>query len=140
MNITKFLIIIFLFNGFFMQSQSLKEYRWKNRIIILVDGENDTAKFQKQYEAITAEGSALRDRDLILILLKEDLVELSNDNESDIDETQLRNELKIDSAFEGVILIGKDGGIKMREKFHAEPQAIFDLIDSMPMRQAEMKN
>lgn len=140
MNITKFLILIILFNGFFMQSQSLKEYRWKNRIIILVDGENDTAKFQKQYEAITAEGSAFRDRDLILLLLKEDLVELSNDNESEIDGTQLRNELKIDPAFEGVILIGKDGGIKMREIFHVEPQTIFDLIDSMPMRQAEMKN
>ena len=36
-----------------------------------------------------------------------------------------------------IILIGKDGGIKM-EKEEFDLSAIYELIDSMPMRQQEM--
>lgn len=123
-----------------MQSQSLKEYRWENRVIVIVSGEKDTIEFQEQYKALSVEKKALEDRDLILVLLKEKSVEFSQGNESQIDKNRLRKELKINPAFSGVILIGKDGGVKMRDKFYVEPQKIFDLIDSMPMRQAEMKN
>ena len=38
-----------------------------------------------------------------------------------------------------VVLIGKDGGVKERAK-NLNLNSIFDLIDSMPMRQNEMKN
>jgi len=110
-----------------MQSQSLKNYRWKNRVIVLVAKKKDSKAFQMQLEAIVSKESELKDRDLITILLSKDSVEL-------------RNELKIGLAFEGIILIGKDGGVKMREEFHVAPKKIFDLIDSMPMRRTEMRN
>lgn len=42
--------------------------------------------------------------------------------------------------FEGVLLIGKDGGIKLKKPFIVKPQTIFDLVDSMPMRRAEMRS
>ena len=38
-----------------------------------------------------------------------------------------------------VILIGKDGGEKHRTNALLSPQALFALIDVMPMRKAEMK-
>ena len=38
-----------------------------------------------------------------------------------------------------VLLIGKDGGEKFRSTKHVEVETIFKLIDSMPMRQAEME-
>lgn len=123
-----------------MQSQSLKEYRWEKRIIILVSGKDATISSQKQLEALVSKKSALEERDLILFLLNKHSVVCSNKDASQIDAVKLRKELKIDGAFEGVILIGKDSGVKMREEFHVEPQKIFDLIDSMPMRQTEMKN
>jgi len=140
MKISKYILLIFLFNGFLMKSQSLKNYRWENRIIILVDREDGSKAFQKQYTALLSEESELEDRDLIVFLLKDDLVKFSNGSKLQIDGRGLRKELKIRPVFEGVILIGKDGGVKMREEFHVEPQKIFDLIDSMPMRQSEMKN
>ena len=37
-----------------------------------------------------------------------------------------------------IVLIGKDGGVKLRSD-DAGLDQIFDLIDSMPMRQAEMR-
>ncbi|WP_420845130.1 DUF4174 domain-containing protein [Maribacter litopenaei] len=38
------------------------------------------------------------------------------------------------------MLIGKDGGIKMIENYPLVSQKVFDRIDSMPMRRAEMKD
>ena len=39
-----------------------------------------------------------------------------------------------------LLLIGKDGGEKLRSTKPVKTEAIFKLIDSMPMRQAEMSN
>ena len=95
---------------------------------------------QKQYKALAGEESALRERDLIIFLLKGSSVELATKEESYIDGSSIRKELKIDDTFEGVILVGKDGGVKFKKEFHVKPQIIFDVIDAMPMRKAEMKN
>ncbi len=38
-----------------------------------------------------------------------------------------------------VLLIGKDGGIKMRSATPVAAEDILSLIDSMPMRQQEMR-
>lgn len=42
------------------------------------------------------------------------------------------------SDFE-VILIGLDGGVKLRQTEALETKKLFDLINSVPMRQAEMR-
>ncbi len=38
-----------------------------------------------------------------------------------------------------MVLVGKDGDEKARWNRVVNPQEIFDLIDSMPMRQSEMR-
>lgn len=38
-----------------------------------------------------------------------------------------------------VILVGKDGGIKLKRNEQTDLRQIFTLIDSMPMRQNEMR-
>ena len=39
-----------------------------------------------------------------------------------------------------LILIGKDGGEKMRKEQPIQAATLFSTIDAMPMRQAEMRN
>jgi hypothetical protein len=51
---------------------------------------------------------------------------------------QLRDTLQID-GFE-VILIGKDGGVKLRAKTPISIQELFSLIDAMPMRRQELRD
>ncbi len=123
-----------------MQSQSLKDFLWEKRVLILVSTEEGSSEFEKQKETLATKDEELQERDLILILLKEDSLESPNSDRLQLNSTELRNELNIAPTFEGVILIGKDGGVKMREEFYVKPERIFDLIDSMPMRRAEMKN
>ena len=42
-------------------------------------------------------------------------------------------------AFE-VVLVGKDGGEKLRSAVPIEPERLFETIDAMPMRRQEMRS
>jgi hypothetical protein len=54
---------------------------------------------------------------------------------------EVYNDTDTKRTFSGVVLIGKDGGVKLRNDYVVAPQKILDLIDGMPMRRAEiMKN
>lgn len=126
--IIKFSFLIFLvvlFTGT-AKAQSLADYKWKKRVLVLV-GLKDNAKLIQQQKTFLNYPKELEDRNLVLVQ------RLNND-------TELNTIYAVDSSFEGVLLIGKDGGIKLSEPFPVTPKKVFDLIDSMPMRRAEMRN
>ena len=39
-----------------------------------------------------------------------------------------------------IVLVGKDGGIKLEQEEVLDPETLFSLIDGMPMRRNEMAN
>ena len=51
----------------------------------------------------------------------------------------LRRRFEIEKDSFVVILIGKDGGVKMVREDRLSLQEVFDRIDSMPMRRQEMR-
>ena len=51
-----------------------------------------------------------------------------------------QKQLDLNEDVFSVILIGKDGGVKLRSAEPVSAEAIFGLIDGMPMRQREMRN
>ena len=52
--------------------------------------------------------------------------------------SQLREALQID-GFE-IVLIGKDGGVKLRSKTPLDVETLYAVIDAMPMRRREMRD
>lgn len=118
-----------------MSAQELKDFKWKNRILLLVDHGNNLEKSELQLRKFKAQLNEMQERDLILFVY-------NGKNLMDIDGT-LAN-IKMDNVpyndYQGVILIGKDGGVKLRKKFVVEATEIFELIDQMPMRRSEMKH
>mgnify|MGYP000181591071 CR=1 FL=1 len=52
----------------------------------------------------------------------------------------LRRRFGIEKNRFTVVLVGKDGGVKLVAHRDADLQSIFNLIDSMPMRQQEMRD
>ena len=115
------IFILFCLASLSSFGQDLSEYRWKNRLIILVSTESNT----EQLKLLKEVEKQLKERDILVLEKYPD----ANDLES----------LGIKNNFEGVLLIGKDGGIKLQRPFIVEPQVIFDLVDSMPMRKSEMR-
>ena len=99
-------------------SQDLGQYRWRNRII-LISGDTESSVYQKQIQILNQEKfqQPLEERKLLVI---------TNDRNAKQEDFNLK-------------LIGLDGGEKLNSNDFVDPQLIFDLIDSMPMRRSEMK-
>lgn len=102
---------------------NLAEFEWQARPI-LVFASPDDARLQHQLDAFRAEAAALHDRDNVVIV----------DIES---ESALRRIFAPDGFT--VILIGKDGGEKLRRNRVVAVDELNALIDQMPMRRREMR-
>ena len=117
-----------------LQAQSLSSLKWKNRILVLMDPDGETIARDKQLLAFRELDTALTERDLLIFCYNGKAL-LSRDLEA----SQYRLPEQIDRNFQGVILLGKDGGVKLKAAYPVEPQFIFTLIDGMPMRRAEIR-
>ena len=102
----------------------LNQYLWKNRIILtFADDEDhpDLIKLKVEMKENSCE------------ILNRDLLHFHFSNEGKTGNHTTTN----DQSFR-ILLIGKDGGIKYESKRLASLIQLFELIDSMPMRQNEM--
>lgn len=120
-------------------AQSLNDYQWKNRILILVDATPETDALESQLDELTSDKKALEERDLIIFRVTPDAVYDSDGSPSQLKSKKIYDEFNLDSDFAGTVLVGKDGGSKQEELFEVSARKIFDLIDGMPMRRAEMR-
>lgn len=120
-------------------AQDLGTYQWKNRIILLKDANLESDWLQAQLKRLGSNPQELLDRDLVLFLLTDELVCNTSKEPVDLKAETIITYYELD-GFEGLVLIGKDGGLKLKEEFIVSPTKIFELIDGMPMRISEMKN
>ncbi len=117
-----------------LSAQSLDEFRWKNRIVLLSDPDQESDLLNEQINSFTPYGREIADRDMLIFIFVDSVVRDTQGNKLDIAVEEIP-----EPGFHGLILIGKDGGVKMKENFPVDPLEVFNLIDSMPMRRAEMR-
>jgi hypothetical protein len=129
-----YIIILLVFSclgvSVIQKADPLKKYQWKNRIILII-GDKEDSLIKKQHEILSSDTAGLMDRDIRSFTLDEDTM---GEWESVREEYASKGE-----AFT-FILIGKDGGEKWRTNELASLEELFSRIDSMPMRQSEMRN
>ena len=121
-----------------MLTQSLSEYQWKNRLIVVFTELENSQDYQKQMEVINEDQKGLSDRKLKVIHAIPGKHQTVFPDSSAWQNSNLYQEKESKTDFE-VILIGLDGGVKLRQSKPVETKQLFGLIDSMPMRQAEMR-
>ncbi|MEM9077931.1 MAG: DUF4174 domain-containing protein [Bacteroidota bacterium] len=117
------LLVLFSLEAF---AQDIKEYQWKNRLLVLVSNASNSSEVNQQHKIFEQKEPQLLERDILLLKRQPESQDLAH--------------FSLKTNFEGVLLIGKDGGIKLKKPFIVEPQVIFDLVDSMPMRKAEIRS
>ena len=117
-----------------VDAQELGDYRWQYRILLLMDPYG-SPKCTQQLRNMQQHTAAMQKRDVLLFIYNGKML---------MDEHMNRTPLNVKSVpnptYEGVILIGKDGGVKIRKPFPVPPEYIFDRIDAMPMRQSEIRD
>ena len=121
----------------------LKKLQWEKRLVLLFAKSRSDASLDKQVDLFRGYRPDLRERDMIVLSTTG-----SEETRSDIGYTPINRGTarELLKRFEPrksgltVVLIGKDGDEKQRWERLVQPQEIFDLVDSMPMRQNEAKS
>ena len=118
---------------------SLDRYRWNNRLVVTFEAANPSSPGVEQRAEQSAMPAEWRDRDLLLIHVDQDGGVTVNDEPAPgLDGTALRDRFGISGDRFTALLIGKDGGVKVRSGSVIENGDLFSTIDAMPMRQSEM--
>ncbi len=127
--------IILLFMSSAVISQNSSDRRW---LIIVNEDENST--YQEQLNLILAEKESAIERKIAIMHWSRNMIKPVFNYIQDQDNplAYLRSKISDDKNFE-VILVGLDGTIKLRQDQPITTDKLFSLIDSMPMRQREMR-
>ncbi|WP_448660389.1 DUF4174 domain-containing protein [Sphingomonas sp. CJ99] len=109
---------------------TLESMRWDKRVVVVFAADEAMAKRQR---ALLTDASGMAERDLHRIEVIGDRVSGSSTSAA-----ALRQRLKPDGPLT-VLLIGKDGGVKLRSAEPVSQDRLFETIDAMPMRASEMQ-
>ena len=115
---------------------SLSDLGWKNRVV-LVFGNADNPDVVRQTKILLTQKAELDERDMVVIGVSEAKATRVYGKVPALDPATIRKEANVDGDDFQVVLVGKDGGIKLRSQNVVGNVEMFDLIDRMPMRRAE---
>jgi hypothetical protein len=119
----------------------LDQFKWKNRIILLTASTALDQQLAQQLELLSGKNDGLDDRDLIIIqLLSDSSSYIEGEVLSQKHAAEIRSRFETSKLGFEILLIGKDGTVKLRSEKPVSSDQLFALIDSMPMRQREMRN
>lgn len=127
-------------NTYIDAASALEAHRWEHRLLLIFSPRADDLRVRTLHDQLEARACELADRDLVVghfpvfgdARLGEQVVAPES-------AAQIRNQFNVDFGDFIVILVGKDGYEKRRDPGVPELDAVFGLIDGMPMRRAEMR-
>ena len=105
----------------------LSEFVWKKRPIIVFADSADDSAFIEQLELLSRRPDALLDRDVVIL----------TDTDPEV-LSPVRKKLR-PRGFQ-LVLIGKDGGVKLRKPLPWDVREISRSIDKMPIRRQELRD
>ena len=109
-----------------LDSDNLSDFLWQSRpIVVFADSENDP-RFEQQLALLQEQAAALAERDVVVL----------TDTDPSVT-SDLRKKLRPRGFM--MVLIGKDGGIKLRKASPWDVREVSRVIDKMPMRQREVR-
>ena len=126
-----------------LTAQNLEKHTWKNRILIVKTSDSASAIYQEQIKEFSNATDEMKVRKFVLYKITKDHFEMIDfTNPELIDSGKITGKpigmtLNDKENFE-VILIGLDGGIKLRQTEVLTKEALFNIVDAMPMRRSEI--
>ena len=135
--VMSFLLSTFVYSGQ-DELRNINQLLWGNRIILIYSSNENNVEVVENKRLLIKFKDKINERDLIWFIIKESEVMTNYPNKlSNEFISNTKNRFPIERN--KVLLIGKDGGIKAKGA-ELNLNFIFEEIDSMPMRQQEIKN
>ena len=121
------------------KAASWTDLAWDHRPIVVSAPSASSPDMKRQRAAWAGRSQALLERDIVLIEIIGSETKTIVGPEIDESAAVLRNRLGLSPDMFGIVLVGKDTGIKLRSDEPVSAGRIFSLIDSMPMRRREIR-
>ncbi len=138
--IKKVIFYIILISSMHSFGQEIGKNQWKNRVLILLTKDAENTEYGNQLTEFNGELINFNERKLVVYHVTPASYKVGlNTTTKPISSILYKKYKKTKSDFE-VILIGLDGGLKLRQDSILTKQKLYKLIDSMPMRKNELKN
>jgi hypothetical protein len=117
----------------------MPELTWEKRVLLVFAPDRQDAELRRQNTMLAAIGDGLVERDMIVIrAFADDHVAVDGHIHAQSASSFYRR-FEVDRDEFRVILVGKDGGVKLDRNLAVSGDDLFALIDSMPMRRYEMQ-
>lgn len=107
-------------------SVDLNEFLWKNRVVVVFALTEADPAYAEQLRLLEARWDQMAERDVVLIVDTDPSAK-----------TEIRQKLRPRGFM--MVIIGKDGGVKLRKPFPWNVREISRSIDKMPLRQEELR-
>jgi hypothetical protein len=117
---------------------ALDRYGWQNRILLVFAPDADSALYHGQQEMLIVAERGLNERDMVIIFVIRDTVSTKGRPAAAVAAVDLRDAYGVLPHEFRVVLIGKDGDVKLRQEEPISMADLFALIDAMPMRKQEI--
>ncbi|MEM9547052.1 MAG: DUF4174 domain-containing protein [Bacteroidota bacterium] len=142
----KLWIVLFLMPGYgyLMHGQKLDKLQWKNRILLVKASNGNSQLLTHQWEEFEDYGSEMQERKLVFYEFVGNQYRICDFKDKGDEAKWMQAEFipkllqKNNKPFE-VVLIGLDGGVKLRQQTILKREELFRIIDSMPMRRQEIR-
>lgn len=109
--------------------------------VLLIFSPDDSGLYQEQIQEMAEHAEGIDERDLVLFsIFPAEGVNPENEPLNQAHVVELRQQFGVEENDFVVVLIGKDGTEKLRETGFLNSETLFSTIDSMPMRQEEIRN
>ncbi len=134
----RFLIIIFILFLGKLQAQEIRKHQWEKRVVLIVSKtHSDLAS--KQWNELIKDAEGLKERKLVIYQVLPEYFKTSTTQKKQLN-TRLYSKFKTKKSNFQIVLIGLDGGIKLKQANFLSSQKLFTFIDGMPMRRNELRN
>ncbi|MEM7793486.1 MAG: DUF4174 domain-containing protein [Cyanobacteria bacterium P01_C01_bin.118] len=118
----------------------MEDYQWENRVVLVFAPDSDDALLTEQIANFSGMGAGFSSRDLIVVkIVSEEAISLNGKVDTNLASQPFYEHFSVQKADFTVMLVGKDGTIKLRQNQPVTSQRLFSVIDAMPMRQREMR-
>jgi len=128
------------FGGQEALSMDLNQFQWKNRLLFIFAPQEGDSFFQALQSEISTQPDEIAERDLVVFEIFETGPSYMGTTRVDPQAAAaIRTKFAAPVGQFTCILVGKDGGTKLRRHAPVKLEEVFDLIDAMPMRREEMR-
>jgi hypothetical protein len=122
------------------QTNILKKHLWKERVVLFFSQNEENIAAKAQLSIFESDEQGMKERNLVVYQIYGTTGKNPQKTYlSAIEIAALHQYYQPQLDGFTVILVGKDGGEKLRKNSILALQDLFDTIDAMPMRQSEMK-